>query len=159
MFSLSQAAKCAGVSKATIHRAIKSGKLSAIRQDDGSYQIDPAELSRVYEITVGGGGGLVTPETATEPVSGRFDETIRNPSRNAASETPAAVLQAELVGARQLIDFLKAQVEGLRGDVEDLRGDRDGWRQQAETAQRLLTHSRETASPPARRPWWKRLAG
>jgi excisionase family DNA binding protein len=50
MFSLSQAAKLAGVSKATIHRAIKSGRLSATRQDDGSYQIDPAELYRVYEM-------------------------------------------------------------------------------------------------------------
>jgi excisionase family DNA binding protein len=55
MFSLSQAAKHAGVSKATIHRAIKSGKISAARPGHGSYKIDPAELSRVYTITVGDG--------------------------------------------------------------------------------------------------------
>jgi hypothetical protein len=141
MFSLSQAAKHAGVSKATIHRAIKSGRLSAIRQDDGSYQIDPAELHRVYEVAV-------TSETA----EGRSDETTRNPLGNPS----AAILEAELVGARQLIRFLETQ-------AEDLRRDRDGWRNQAEGAQRLLmdgrvTATRQSAATPAKS-WWKRLVG
>lgn len=48
--SLSQAAKLAGRSKSTIHRAIKTGKLSATRHEDGSYSIDPAELSRVFDM-------------------------------------------------------------------------------------------------------------
>lgn len=48
--SLSQAAKLTGKSKSTINRAIKTGKLSATRHDDGSYSIDPAELARAFEI-------------------------------------------------------------------------------------------------------------
>lgn len=48
--SLSQAAKLTGKSKSTINRAIKTGKFSATRHDDGSYSIDPAELARVFEI-------------------------------------------------------------------------------------------------------------
>lgn len=48
--SLSQAAKLAGKSKSTINRAIKTGKLSAIRHEDGSYSIDPAELSRAFSL-------------------------------------------------------------------------------------------------------------
>ena len=48
--SLSQAAKLAKKSKSTINRAIKTGKISATRHDDGSYSIDPAELSRAFEI-------------------------------------------------------------------------------------------------------------
>ena len=46
--SLSQAAKLTGKSKSTINRAVKTGKLSATRNDDGSYSIDPAELSRAF---------------------------------------------------------------------------------------------------------------
>lgn len=46
--SLSQAAKLTGKSKSTINRAIKTGKLSATRHEDGSYSIDPAELSRAF---------------------------------------------------------------------------------------------------------------
>lgn len=45
-YTLGQAAKAADVSKTTIQRAIKSGRLSASRQDDGSYVIGPAELHR-----------------------------------------------------------------------------------------------------------------
>lgn len=48
--SLSQAAKLTGKSKSTINRAIKTGKLSATRNDDGSYSIDPAELSRAFDV-------------------------------------------------------------------------------------------------------------
>lgn len=48
MLSLGEAARYAGVSKTTIHRAIKSGRLSAQRNDDGTYSIDPAEVFRVF---------------------------------------------------------------------------------------------------------------
>jgi len=48
-FSLGQAAKETGLDKSTISRAIKSGRLSAQRKDNGGgYEIDPAELFRVF---------------------------------------------------------------------------------------------------------------
>ncbi len=46
--SLSSAAKATGKAKATIHRAIKSGRLSARRDEGGVYHIDPSELARVF---------------------------------------------------------------------------------------------------------------
>lgn len=48
--SLSQAAKLTGKSKSTINRAIKNGKLSATRHEDGTYSIDPAELARAFDV-------------------------------------------------------------------------------------------------------------
>jgi hypothetical protein len=45
--SLRTAAQQAGTSKSTILWGIQSGRLSATRTEDG-YQIDSAELSRVY---------------------------------------------------------------------------------------------------------------
>jgi hypothetical protein len=48
-FSLGQATKETGLDKSTISRAIKSGRLSAQRKDgSGGYEIDPAELFRVF---------------------------------------------------------------------------------------------------------------
>ncbi len=47
-YTMGAAAKAVGVGKATIHRAIASGKLSATRLDDRSYRIDGAELARVF---------------------------------------------------------------------------------------------------------------
>lgn len=46
--TLGQAAKATGSSKSTLRRAIEGGRLSATRRDDGSYEIDPAELHRVF---------------------------------------------------------------------------------------------------------------
>jgi excisionase family DNA binding protein len=47
-YTLGQAARAANRSKPTIARAIQRGRLSALRVEDGSYRIDPAELFRVY---------------------------------------------------------------------------------------------------------------
>jgi len=46
--TLGEAEDEVGVAKSTISRAIKAGRLSANRNEHGHYQIDPAELFRVY---------------------------------------------------------------------------------------------------------------
>jgi hypothetical protein len=46
--SLGQAAKEAGMSKATISKALKSGRLSYVSKSTAGFQIDPAELFRVF---------------------------------------------------------------------------------------------------------------
>ena len=50
-YTLSKAAVATGKNKATIQRAIKSGKISAIKNSSGAYEIDPSELHRVYPAT------------------------------------------------------------------------------------------------------------
>jgi len=49
-YTLNEAAKAVGKSKTTIHRAIKSGKISASKLESGAYEIDPSELHRVFQI-------------------------------------------------------------------------------------------------------------
>lgn len=46
--TLGQAAKEVTVSKATISKALKSGRLSYISKSAAGYEIDPAELFRVF---------------------------------------------------------------------------------------------------------------
>jgi excisionase family DNA binding protein len=53
-YSLGEAAKELGVSKPTVQRAIKAGRLSATRREDGSYDIDPAELCRAFPAVTSG---------------------------------------------------------------------------------------------------------
>jgi excisionase family DNA binding protein len=100
-YSLAEAAKAVGVSKPTLFRAIKSGRLSATRRDDGSYDVDPAELHRAF------------------PVVSDKREATQDVKRN-----DAAVLRAEIEGLRQ-------QVALLKDERDDLREDRDRWREQA----------------------------
>jgi hypothetical protein len=62
MLSLVEAARKIGIT--TLAKAIKSGRLSVSRKEDGSYEIDPAELARVYSFSA-------PSETATAAVPTR----------------------------------------------------------------------------------------
>lgn len=138
MLTLGQAARLTGTSKTTLTRAIKGGRLSATRRDDGGYQIDPAELARVYTVTP------ATPETGTATGDVVHRATVESDG-GATPVTPPdvaaklAALDAEVKGLRDML----AEVRAHR---DDLRSDRDEWKGRAE---RLLTDQR--------RPWWKRL--
>ena len=48
-YSMSKAAMIAGVSKTTMHKWVKSGKVTSTKRDDGTYSIDESELSRVIQ--------------------------------------------------------------------------------------------------------------
>jgi polyhydroxyalkanoate synthesis regulator phasin len=47
-YTLGTAAKATGKAKSTILRAIKSGAISAQKAYDGSYEIEPSELHRIF---------------------------------------------------------------------------------------------------------------
>ncbi len=49
MYTLKEAADAVGLSKPAIFKAIKTGKISAIKDAHGHWYIQPAELHRVYE--------------------------------------------------------------------------------------------------------------
>jgi len=115
MLSLSGAAAAAGIAKSTIWRAIKSGRVSAIKSETGSYQIDPAELFRVFP-------------AANKNAQMKQDAT-------AVERIASAALEAQ-IGALKEVGSL------LREQLEDVRKDRDAWRAQAEANQRLLVDAR-----------------
>lgn len=99
-YTLGEAAKATGVSKASLSRAIGNGRISAIKNDDGSFSIEPVELHRVY------------PPKSAVTVSETPYETMRNPSANPRNTPDANVLQARL----------EAALEQLR-DRDDAIGD------------------------------------
>src|SRR3954465_3871419 len=108
MLGLREAAQLAGTSKSSILRAVKAGRLSAQRNDQGEFKVDPAEVARVYDKgsashrgrrappDQGGGGGRsdlvrgsdgvtqATPVYRTDPVN-----------RTTALEAESAALKSE----------------------------------------------------------------
>ena len=48
VYTLGTAAKATGMTKSAIFKAIKKGRISARKNEMGRYDIDPAELHRVY---------------------------------------------------------------------------------------------------------------
>lgn len=105
-YTLGKAAEACGKSKSTLSKAIKSGRLSASKQPNGSYLIDPSELQRVFP---------------------RKQETVEIERTATPEEHPAtriAVLEAELLAERR-------RSEELQDQVQDLKQDRDDWKNQA----------------------------
>ena len=110
MLSLGQAARAANTSKTTIGRAIKSGRLSATRRDDGGYAIDPSELARVFCVTPDDGHVPVTVERGETPdatpvtddlaLEGADDRTSGRSRRLAGSSGAPGPARA-LAGARR----------------------------------------------------------
>jgi excisionase family DNA binding protein len=94
--TLGQAARQTGKSKSTLTRAIKSGRLSATRSDDGSYLIDPAELFRVWPAT---GSGTPSTQPPREPDTTPDDSLV--------------VLQVRLEAAQAALD----RERELNGDL------------------------------------------
>lgn len=131
MFTLGQAAKAAGVSKTTISKAIATGRISAGRNDKGVYQIQPAELFRVYTKT------------------GEPDGTRNRDKTPTGGQTVDPEMMTENASLKAKVDGLEAMINQLREQASDLKEQRDGWQKQAEGSQRLLADQR-----PQRRGWF-----
>jgi excisionase family DNA binding protein len=141
--TLGQAARLTGLGKTTITRAIKAGKLSATRREDGSYEIDPSELSRVYSVHP------ETPETVTQSGLAGHHAT--------PSATPRETPETPDVTAR--LASLEAEVRGLKDLLAEVRQSRDEWKDQAGRLVLALPAPDQAKPEPPRRPWWRRLAG
>jgi hypothetical protein len=117
-FTLGTASQATGCAKSTILRAIKAGRISAVRDDLGQWQIEPAELFRVFP-------ALAIPGATAEKAQIERDAT-------------ADVLVAEL---RQII-------ADLRRGQEDLRQDRDRWQAAHEREQAAHAATQRLLLPP-----------
>jgi hypothetical protein len=96
------AAKAVGKTKSTITKAIASGKLSAIKNDNGAWEIDASELYRVY------------PPTPLETVEIEQNDTLK-----------------EMDGNSKEIEALERLLKAAEEQIYDLKADRDEWRKQA----------------------------
>ena len=126
--SLSQAARESGTSKPTLSRWIAKGKVSAERQQDGSYLIDPSELDRIKDLM-------------------RNGNRSGNPNMK-QSETPQ-----ETSALRREVELLRERLDDKDGVINDLRRRLDDETEERRTAQAkltaLLTDQRATAPQKA----------
>ena len=107
-YTLGGAAQAVGKSKATLSKAVKTGKISVTKNEDGSFSIEPSELHRVY------------PPVSQTKVVEHSETATATPEK----DIEIAILRAELHAAREKIDDLKQQ-------ADEIREDRDAWKTQA----------------------------
>jgi predicted nucleic acid-binding Zn-ribbon protein len=146
-FSANQAADETGKNISTITRAIKSGKLSADKKEDGSYSIDASELFRVYDAK----------DCATNKTQN--NATLHNAPRD---------LQ-EMDILRELAEDRKAQIKQLENKLEkaeqrldqerdEAKKERESARDEREKFMLWLEHkpAAEPQQQAQRHRWWQR---
>jgi hypothetical protein len=97
-YTLGTASQATGCAKSTILRAIKAGRISAVRDDLGQWQIEPAQLFHVFPT-------LASPDATPQ---------IGPMKRDATTDT--------------LVAELRAVIADLRRGQDDVRQERDHWR-------------------------------
>ena len=138
-----QAARAAGVTRTSIWRAVRRGRLSAERMNDGSLRIDASELLRVY------------PQADLARVANGSDNRTGARSRDERTVASDAAAHGELDALRAFIDELKRDKERLQRELEA----------SADERVRLLTMLEEerrevkllTAARTPKKSWWKKL--
>jgi hypothetical protein len=158
-YTLAQAGKAIGKNKTTVLRAIKAGKLSAVRDEaTGGWIIEPAELHRLYPAVA---------DASVHPAANGEIAAIRN-GHIAEEIAAASALRVQLEAAEVRIADRNAQIAGLVADKVELnrRLDRaeDDRREllsalsAAQAQMKLLTDQRASSSP-VRQSWWRRVFG
>jgi len=135
VYTLGAAAKATGLTKSGLAKAIKSGRISAVRNENGSYAIDPAEVHRVFPLVED--DGQPKPESVQLDTAGRLSElAIKLES-----------LQEQLNREREWSRELSRRLDEEAAERRKLTA--------------LLTHQPPAVNetPPARPSLWRRLTG
>lgn len=149
MYTLGQAAKATGLSKSWLSKAISSGKISAQKQENGSFQIDPSELHRVF------------PPMATATVESVNDErmeTQETVNDNSTLKRELEVMHEERQREREQLQTTIVDLRSRLDITEAARQREAEAREQAAADLRrltlLITHQPQETSekPPAAPP-------
>ena len=111
-YTLGEAAIACGKSKSTLSKAIKSGKISAFKNDHGAFEIEPSELFRLYPPT-------------PPPIEQSTIKTVGVEQK----ETPENTNNIEMLEAK--LQMANERIDELKSDKEKLEIDKEQWRQQA----------------------------
>lgn len=122
--SLREAAKLCGRGKSTIAAALADGRLAADRNEQGGYEIDPAELHRVFPLKVDSATGQFieqrTPRDAKRQVEDQRPLASLALSRPSSRPGRAggALAQAEVELREALVEVERVKQEAERQRIE-----------------------------------------
>jgi hypothetical protein len=98
------------VSRATLTKALSDGKISAEKTDAGHWQIDPAELRRIYQ-----------PRAPQKAVSRARPGQVSRDEPGQKTALDAADMAARLARAEAALDAEREKVDLLQRNLDDLR--------------------------------------
>lgn len=141
--TLGQAAEMCGWSKGALSKAIKSGQMSVHAKTKAGFQLDPAEVLRVFP-------------KKTETQANEQLETARKHSGNSALSAEVEALRQQIAAAELERTREREQLTDRIESLQQMLADEKSERRQLTT---LLTDQREKVTEPSRKGLWARLRG
>ena len=134
LLTVRQAAQHVGITRQTMFRHIKQGKVSATVAHDGDLRVDTAELLRVY-------GALQSPgESPSVASSGkRQTQATADTTVTVAHQVEIERMQDQLAMAYERLDLAKERIEELRQRAQELVIERDRFLVIVERQSRMLS--------------------
>jgi len=137
VYNLATAAAAAGINKSTVLRHIKAGKVSATRDHNGGWQIDPAEFHRTFP-------PLVQPPK----------------QQDATADAMVALLREQLADMRQQRDHWQIEAADWKRQAQNLLPPPQPAPQQAATSETAPATEPATTGNRLLRTWrWLRSTG
>lgn len=139
--TLGEAAKATGKQKSTILDSIRKGRISAQKNDFGQWQIDPAELHRIYppvSQNVQSEGGSVQVER---------EETNTTPPKIELLEEKIRFLEREIERIERSEADLKANRDNLLRKLDDEADERRKAAAEIRRLTLLITHKPDVQQP------------
>lgn len=127
-YTLGQAAQASGKSRSTIKRALENGQIVGEKGDSGKWQIEPAELRRVYPIEEQG--------------------TVSDSDNSKKSVSDSRELQLQLEAAKQQIADKDKTINDLRSRLDRSEEER---RKKDHQLTAMLTEQEEKPKNPFQR--------
>ena len=133
-FTMGQAAKRLKLSKPTVSKHIKEGRLVAKHNDDGSYTIDSAELAR-------------------------FESSYRKSKvgRPTGPAPQTKAIREHGVEVAMLRERLEEQKAASDKRIQELEKDKDQLRSDLRDAREQITRITESVITKGQAPWWQKL--
>ena len=129
------ASRMTGKSKTTLLRYYRSGKISAVRNQNGSYEFDTSELARVFsKLNTEFDVTPITPVTASvtgSMLSSDTPQKLPQEVTDTALQVRVAVAETQLKALQEMLDMVKEQ-------RDQIAKERDSWQQTATNSQQLL---------------------
>ncbi len=111
-YTLAQAIAATGKSRSTLIRAIRSGKLSATRDESGTYLVEPSELHRIFQAITDG----MPPD-----LSNGVPQHVELIARLEAEQAKNIIFQDTIADLRRRLDDEAAERRRLTALLADLR--------------------------------------
>lgn len=151
VYTLTEAARATGMTRQGVLAAIRRGTVSANKNAQGLWEIDPAELHRVYAPVAG--LAMHVNSNFAPPVT----SPVTSPTVPGDAVTASATAANDLAELQKRLAVAEALLSAAHAQAESALRERDAWKDQAHEWMRMSQNALPEGEVKQKRGFWARI--